>query len=541
MKTPCCNGNTQKKGDSPSQVTIPIAGMHCPACALNIERSLNCLSGIISANVNFIAEDVTVMYDPFRTDIEMIKKAITKPGYIVRETFWGRTRSFWAERIFFIRMLFSATLVITAGLLEVLNTAPEPIIIGLNPSQLLSLSVIIIGGYPIFKGAIQSLLMKDVTVFSLVSIASIAAVLVGAYKEAAMVILIMLVGDSLERFALRKSRNALERLLNLAPTIALVKRTGSLRSLQDGEETEIPAEQVKPDDVLIIKPGARIPADGLLIKGDGSVNESSLTGESLPVDKKIGDTVYSGTINEAGAFEMKATKTGDDTHFALIKKLILSAESQKAPIQRIADKYARYFVPLVILIGLIVFIITGNYYKAITILIVACPCALVLAVPCAIATGITNATRSGILVKGGQYLEALGNISTLLIDKTGTLTTGKLAVTDIIPLGEENEQKAIWLSAVAEKRSEHPLARAIIQKSKEFGLEIPDPDSFEPFKGGGIKASSGTDTILIGNSTFLSAFVGGGEVPHNIAQISSQIEGQGKTALIVARNRGGGE
>ena len=532
MSTVCCDHQPEKdtkpapKGINSTRGTIPIAGMHCPACALNIEKSLLCVNGVMDANVNFMDEKVTVRYDPYRTDIEHLKKAITRPGYIVRETIWEKTRAYWAERIFFGQMALCAVLVIAATLMDLLHLADNPLAWGLTLSNLLSLGVIIIGGYTILKGAIQALLVRDLTVFTLVSIAGIAAVAVGAYKEAAMVILIMLIGETLERFALRQSRKATAKLLNLAPVSALVKRGGA--------EIEIPAESVKVDDIVIIKLGARIPVDGVVVKGNAAINESTLTGESLPVDKKEGDTVYSGTINEGNTFEMKATRTGDDTKFALIKRLILEAESQKAPIQRVADRYAKYFIPIVLAISVIVFILTRNIYTAITLLIVACPCALVLATPTAVITGLANASRKGILIKGGQYLEALGGLDALLIDKTGTLTTGKLAVTDIIPIDNNTESDVLLLAGLAERRSEHPIARAVLNKAAELKLTIPEPDACEIFKGSGIKATCKDKSIMVGNSRLITEEKI--DITPAVNEIISRLESQGKTTLLVVRN-----
>jgi len=533
MSTTCCDHHPEKntkpapKGLNSNQVTIPIAGMHCPACALNIEKSLLCVNGVMEANVNFMDEKVAVRYDPYRTDIEHIKKAITRPGYIVRETVWEKTRAYWAERIFFAQMAFCAALVIAANVVDLLHLLPNPLVWGLTLSNLLSLGVIVIGGYTILKGAIQALLVRDLTVFTLVSIAGIAAVIVGAYKEAAMVILIMLIGETLERFALRQSRKATTKLLNLTPVSSLVKR--------DGTETEIPSESVKVDDIVIIKPGARIPVDGVIIKGNAAINESTLTGESLPVDKKQGDTIYSGTINEGNAFEMRATKTGDDTKFALIKRLILEAESQKAPIQRVADRYAKYFIPLVLAISVIVFILTWNIYTAITLLIVACPCALVLATPTAVITGLANASRKGILIKGGQYLEALGGLDALLIDKTGTLTTGKLAVTDIIPMDNNTDKDVLGLAALAERRSEHPIARAVLNKATELKVTIPEPETCEIFKGSGIKATCRDKSIIVGNSRLIIEEKI--DIAPAVNEIISRLESQGKTTLLVVRDK----
>ncbi|MEW6026278.1 MAG: cation-translocating P-type ATPase [Planctomycetota bacterium] len=555
MSDICCNhepnlsnekNDTQPaaRGMSGSQATIAIGGMHCPACALNIEKSLLSVNGVMEASVNLIGERVSVRYDPNRTDLEHIKKAITRPGYTIRETLWEKTRAYWAERIFFGQMALCAVLVIAANTVDLLHLSRGPLAWGLTLSDLFSLGVIIIGGYTIFKGAIQALIVRDLTVFSLVSIASIAAVIVGAYKEAAMVILIMLIGETLERFALRQSRKAVAKLLNLTPVSALVKKGNDEMSMEReataSSELEVPVADVKAGDILIIKPGARIPVDGVIVKGQGALNESMLTGESLPADKKESDTVYSGTLNEGNAFEMRATRTGDDTKFALIKRLILEAEAQKAPIQRVADRYARYFIPIVLAISVLVFILTRNIYTAITLLIVACPCALVLATPTAVVTGLANASRKGILVKGGQYLEALGSLDALLIDKTGTLTTGKLAVTDIVPVNNSSEKDVLSLAALAERRSEHPIARAVLKKAQELQIQTPEPETCEIFKGAGVSARCGSafggkaTHIIVGNSRLIAEEQV--KITSEVNEIISRLESQGKTTLIVVRD-----
>ncbi|OGP62746.1 MAG: cadmium-translocating P-type ATPase, partial [Deltaproteobacteria bacterium RBG_13_47_9] len=419
---------------------------HCGDCALNIERSVEHVQGVLSAEVSYVLSTATIYYDPHRVEEDRIKKAITKPGYSVKETLAERTRTFWRTRRSLIFLSLSG---ITLGLSWILEW------IGLGASSLptaFAIASLILGGYPIVKSAIQTLLIPDLNVDTLVSIAAISATAVGAYQEAATVIFIMLLGEFLEGFTVGKTRKAIASLIQLSPKMAWVRR--------GEEEIQVPIEDVKPTEVVIVKPGERIPVDGKIISGCASINQSTLTGESIPVEKETGEKVYCGTFNESGSCEIEATQVAEDTKLAQIKRLILEAQAEKSPTQRIMDRFSRYFIPAIILIALATFLITGEIIRAITILIVACPCALVLGTPTAVVAAIGNAARQGILIKGGVYLEQMGRLKTLLMDKTGTLTHGRPKVVEINALNGMDGKEVLYWAAIAEKRSEHPLARA---------------------------------------------------------------------------------
>ena len=514
------------------RLVVSIDGMHCPSCALGIEKYLNRLPGIISTSVNFIKQEAVINYDARQITPDTIKKAIIKTGYSVKETIIERSRAYWDERIFWIRVIFTAILIIISWILEFLPSANFNVTQifrhDFSLADILSLIAIAVGGYPVFRGAYKSLISRDITVFSIIAIASIAAVLIGSYKEAAMVILIMLVGEALEQSALGRTRRAIAELLHLTPQTALIRRVGS--------DIFVKTEDLIVDDILVIKPGDRIPVDGVIVKGEGSINESTLTGESLCIDKKTGDNVYGGTLNESGAFEMRATAVGEHTRLSLIKKLIEEAESQKAPVQRLADKYANYFFPLVILISLGMYVITSNYYAAITVLIAACPCALVLATPTAVVCGLSNAARNGILIKGGQYLEILGTVDHILMDKTGTLTTGRLTVNKMIALNGIDEKELIRLAAIAENNSEHPLARTIVAKALSLDIQVPAIDKFESVRGLGIRATSGEYTIWVGNRKWLET--NNITINNDIINQYNDIADTGQTVLLVAYQKG---
>lgn len=508
----------EKKFESKSKIVVNIENIHCGDCALNIERSVEHVPGVLSAEVSYVLSSATVYYDPHRVEVDRIKRAITKPGYAVRETLTEKTRTFWREKRPFFFMAASG---IALGLSWITGW------MGLGPTHLptvFAIASLILGGYPILKSAIKALFIPDLNVDTLVSIAAIAAVSVGAYQEAATVIFIMLLGEFLEHLTVGKTRKAIASLIQLSPKTAWVRR--------EGKEVQVPIEEVKAKEVVIVKPGERIPVDGKIISGCGSINQSMLTGESIPVEKGVDDRVYCGTINESGSCEIEATQVADDTKLAQIKRLILEAQAEKSPTQRVMDRFARYFIPAILLIALITFLITGDPMRAITILIVACPCALVLGTPTAVVAAIGNAARQGILIKGGAFLEQMGRLKTLLMDKTGTLTQGRPTVVEIKGFDGVDEKEVLYWAAIAEKRSEHPLARAVKEKAEEMGFQIPHPEVFENFRGKGVKVQWDAKRIVMGSSEMLKEE--GIEISPSAKGWLESKQSEGLTSLLVA-------
>jgi Cd2+/Zn2+-exporting ATPase len=507
----------EKKFEGKSKLVVTIGDIHCGDCALNIERSVEHLPGVLSAEVNYVLSTATVYYDPHRVEEDRIKRAITKPGYTVRETLAERTRAIWKEQR---ALVFLALAGIPLGVSWILEW------IGL-PSHwpaVFAIASLVIGGYPILKSAIQALRIPDLNVNTLVSVAAISATAIGAYHEAATVLFIMLLGEFLEELTADKARKAIASLIQLSPKTAWIRR--------EGKEVQVPIEDVKAKEVVIVKPGERIPVDGKIISGCGSINQSTLTGESIPVEKGVGDKVYCGTHNEAGSCEIEATQVAEDTKLAQIKRLILEAQSEKSPIQRVMDRFARYFIPAILGIALLTYLVTGEIIRAITILIVACPCALVLGTPTAVVAAIGNAARQGILIKGGAYLEQMGKVCTLLLDKTGTLTQGKPRVVEITALDGRDEKEILYWAAIAEKRSEHPAGRAIIEKADELGLQVPHPQTFENFRGKGVKVRWNSKAAVVGGLDMMT-----GEkidVPEAVRRTLEEQESEKMTSLLVA-------
>jgi Zn2+/Cd2+-exporting ATPase len=511
----------EKKFEGKSKVIVAIDNIHCADCGLNIERSVEHLPGVLSAEVSYVLSSATVYYDPYRVEEDRIKKAITKPGYVVKESLVAKTRAFWRDRRHFI---FMASAGVTLGLSLILGW------IGLGPSHLpmvFSIISLLLGGFPILKSAIKTLFIPDLNVDTLVSIAAVAAASVGAYQEAAAVIFIMLLGEFLEHLTVDKARKAITSLIQLTPKTAWVRR--------DGREEQVPIEEVKTTEVVIVKPGERIPVDGKIISGCGMVNQSTLTGESMPVERGVGDKVFCGTVNESGSCELEATQVAEDTKLAQIKRLILEAQAQKSPTQRLMDRFSRYFIPVILLTALLTFLLTRDPIRAITILIVACPCALVLGTPTAVVAAIGNAARQGILIKGGAYLEQMGRVKTLLFDKTGTLTKGRPEVVEILSVEGIQGKEILYWAALAEKRSEHPLGRAVLERAEREGIEVPHPESFENFSGKGVKARRNSKTILAGRTEMLAEE--GVGIPESIRDRIKAKESEGLTSLLVSLDR----
>jgi len=510
-----------KKFEGKSKIIVNIENIHCGDCALNIERSVEHLPGIISAEVSYVLSSATVYYDPYRVEEDRIKRAISKPGYVVRETFTEKTRAFWRDIGPFLYMALSGITLALSWILEWTGLVPSYL------SDAFVLLSLIVGGYPVLKRAIKALFIPDLNVDTLVSIAAIAATSVGAYHEAAAVIFIMLLGEFLEHLTVGKARKAIASLIQLSPKTAWVKR--------DGKEMQVPIEEVRSKEFVIVKPGERIPVDGRIVSGCGLVNQSTLTGESIPVEKGVGDKVYCGTINESGSCELEATQVAEDTKLARIKRLILEAQAEKSPTQRVMDRFSRYFIPAILLVAFATFLITGEPVRAITILIVACPCALVLGTPTAVVAAIGNAAHQGILIRGGAFLEQVGKLKTLLLDKTGTLTKGKPEVVGVRSFDSIDEKEILYWAAVAERRSEHPLGKAIVEKAEERGLAVPHPQSFQDFRGKGVKATFDSRMILVGRPEWLAEEKI--EISGSAKGLLSARESKGMTSLLVSLDR----
>lgn len=394
----------------------------------------------------------------------------------------------------------------------------------LNPAW----GAVIISGIPMLLLALTRLIReKWISSALLIAIAMVASLLIGEIFAAGEVAWIMALGALLEDWTVERAKKGLRNLINLTP------QTG--RRIVDGKEEMISVDEIKIGDTLRILPGESVPVDGEIINGTSSLDQSIMTGESLPIDKDVGDEVFCGTMNLYGAIDIKATSLGENSSLQKLIDLVKAADEKQAPTQRIADKWATWLVPVALIIAIAAWLITGNIERGVTVLVVFCPCALILATPTAIMAAIGQATKYGVLIKSGEALETLGGLNTLVFDKTGTLTYGNLAVSDIISLKDDlDEMDVLNIVASCEELSEHPLAKAVLDKAKEVEIDIEEPQDFKMFPGKGVSCKNSYGQVYAGNSKFLS----GNNIDFNVDSELNQLKHEGKASIIVALNDG---
>ena len=389
-------------------------------------------------------------------------------------------------------------------------------------TPILMIAATIIAGAPVARSAWQALRFKVVGIPALVTIAALGAIAIGEYWEAAVVTFLFALGSYLEARTLDKTRGALRELLELAPQVARVRK--------GDEEKEIPAADVKVGDLVIVRPGEKIPVDGEIITGVATVNQAVITGESIPVEKSEGDRVFGGTINEAGYLEILTDRAGEDTTFARIISLVEAAQGEKGRSQELLDRFARYYTPAIMAISLLTFFFTRNAVLALTLLVIACPGALVIATPVSVVAGIGNAAKQGILIKGGDHLEKIGRIQTVVLDKTGTLTVGRPKLVGMWAR-TGTEEEILRLAGAVEKFSEHPLAKPIVEAAEAKG-PLPTATSFQVWPGRGVSAEVESRQVAVGSVRLMESL---GIVIDQVAARKLQAEEEkGRTAIFVA-------
>ncbi|AEH35397.1 heavy metal translocating P-type ATPase [Halopiger xanaduensis] len=398
-----------------------------------------------------------------------------------------------------------------------------------------------VGGYDVAKKAYYTLRSGTVGINTLVTLSAVGAIYIGEYWEAAAVFFLFALGSYLEARTMGKTRSALEELLEMTPDTAIVRR--------HGEEVEVPARDVEAGETVVVKPGAKVPVDGEVTDGESAIDQSPVTGESAPVHKDAGDEVYAGTINQEGALEVVATGTGRDTTLERIIRRVEEAQEAKAPTETIIERFATYYTPAIVALAAGAYAVTGDAVMALTLLVIGCPGALVIGPPVSIVSAIGSAARSGVLMKGGEHLETAGKIDLVAFDKTGTLTKGETTVADVEGFGVD-DREVLRTAAIAEKRSEHHLADAILEAARDLGGEsngayatdgglvlerrIPDPDEFEVVPGKGVVARHDGRVIVVGNRSLLAER--GVELPEQVAAYARKREENGETAVYVVRD-----
>lgn len=542
-----------------AKAEFKVGGMTCAACSAGLEKTLQRVPGVYQASVNLAAERATIHYDRAVTDVKVLMAAVADAGYTAEalqaEPDGDREQEARAREIKRQRNLFVISAVLSAPLLLVmfdmifnfslpaLFHAPLVQFIFATPVQFLV-------GWSFYKGAYRSLKSGSANMDVLVALGTSAAYFLSVYntffvpvapgemphlyfESSAVIITLILLGKYLEARAKGKTSEAIRKLMGLQAKTARVVR--------DEQEIDVPISDVVVGDIVVVRPGEKIPVDGEVVSGTSSVDESMLTGESIPVDKGPGDLVVGATINKHGAFRFRATKVGADTALAQIIKVVEDAQGSKAPIQRMADTISGIFVPVVVGIATLTFIVwylvTGNAEQAIinmtAVLVIACPCALGLATPTSIMVGTGKGAENGILFKGGEHLENAHRVQDVILDKTGTITKGEPAVTDVIvfPDWRGAEEELLTLAASVEQASEHPLGQAIVNHAKEKGLELAVAADFQAIPGHGIVARAADKQVLVGNRKLLKEQ--GIDFESHLETLE-QLEEQGKTAMLVA-------
>lgn len=374
-----------------------------------------------------------------------------------------------------------------------------------------------VGGYPIYRGLIRDLRRGKVTAHAVMGLGLGAALAVGEYATAVVIVFFMRAGEYIERFTVERSRAAIRALTEAAPETATVRR--------NGQEQVVRAGEVQPGDLVVVRPGQRVPVDGVVVEGRAEVNQAPLTGESAPVSKQPGDRVFAASVNQLGYLEVRAEQVGCDSTFGRILRLVEEAQASKAPVQRLADKFSAYFIPLVLLAAGLTYLTTGRVMNAVAVLVVACACAIAIATPMAVAAAVGAGARRGILIKGGAYLEALARVDTLLVDKTGTLTFGAPAVTDVVPLNGWSPENVMRVAAAVERYSEHPLARAIVAAASSGDAPTPAQD-FEVVAGRGVAARVEGQWVRVGTAEWVAA-------PPAAQAEAAALHAEGKSAVFV--------
>lgn len=518
-----------------AQTTLYIPKMDCPTEQKMIQSKFYSVKGIQELKFDLIQQELTVVYDDITLSvIQEELKNIGMESQVRDASYTSEHLGALQEKVLYWDWFILAVAGVLAFASEIVayitRVEDSPIII------ILALASMLVGGRQVFVKGIQSVRYFTLNINFLMTIAIIGAVIINEWPEAAMVTFLFALAEMIEGYSLDKARHAIRQLMEVAPEVAIVK--------VDGDWQERPVDQVQLNDIVRVKPGERIPIDGVIVNGKSSVNQAPITGESFPVSKEVGDTVFAGSINERGSFEFKVTVRVNETLIAKIIRAVHQAQSDRAPVQRFVDQFAKYYTPCMVILAILIATIPTVLfdepfslwlYKALVLLVIACPCALVISTPVTIVSGLAAAAKHGLLIKGGTYLEMGHRLKAIAFDKTGTLTHGKSQVTDVVVMSEMDEKLAVHLAASLESHSEHPIAEAILMKWKSSScvgtlLEVND---FHAVPGRGIVGDINGHSYFLGNHRFAEE--------KNVCNAGAEsklkdLEIQGKTTVVLGND-----
>ncbi|MDR7492632.1 MAG: cation-translocating P-type ATPase [Armatimonadota bacterium] len=502
-------------------IEVPIRGMDCADCARHVQRAIAAVPGVISVEVRLAAEQAVVEMDASRADLAAVRRAVGAAGYSVplpeapspAGSLGGKVsrQVLTLLGILFGTVLFVVVLGEWLGLFTTLTgRVPWPLWLG----------VVVFGGFPVFRKVVLAARRRQVIAHTLMTVGVAAAVAVSEWPTAAVVVLFMRVGDYAEWFTTDRARRAVRSLAALAPQRARVER--------DGVDVDIPADAVRRGDIVVVRPGESLPVDGEVISGEATLDQAAITGESAPVEVGPGSRVFAATLVRAGSIRVRATHVGRESTFGRVIRLVEEAEAHRAEVQRAADRFAGYYLPVVAAVAALTVLFRRDPLAAAAVLVVACSCSFALATPIAVLASIGAGARRGLLIKGGRYLEALARADVVLIDKTGTLTLGRPQITDIVPLNGATPEEVLALAATAERYSEHPLAAAVRDAAQKRRITPGHPEQFEALPGVGVQARIDGHRITVRSGRTAPG------VPR--PPVLEAIEAAGRTAMLVTRD-----
>jgi len=505
---------------------IRITDMDCGDCALSIEHIVGREDGVLDVSVNYAAEKMWVEYDTTILDREAIIKRVESLGYTAEEV---EAPKGWLQQNRELALSVACGTFLATGFLgETLFGLSQPVVIGFY------VLAYVAGGYDVARHGLRAALNLRFDIDFLMVVAAVGAALLGNWAEGALLLFLFSLGHALEHYAMDRARHAIEALGEITPKTARVVR--------EGQDVELPVEALLRGDVVIVRPGERIPVDGKLLEGRSAVDQSPITGESVPVERGRGDEVFAGSVNGESALEVEVTKLARDSTMARVIQMVEEAQAQKSPTQEFAHRFTRIFVPSVLL-GVVLVItvppLVGwlpwreSLLRGITMLVAASPCALAIATPSAVLAGVAQGARSGVLIKGGVHLENLGALDAIALDKTGTITRGRPEVTNVIPFNEAEENELLRVAASVESRSEHPLAQAILRRAEAMGLgDLAQAEGLQSLTGRGVMANLNGGVVRIGNLKLFETG-DGRSIPEELVAQVELLEEQGKTTMLV--------